>query len=175
MIKFYIFNEIINKIPCHDLRLLYCKLLGAQIGKGSRYDLHCYLRDVKQLRIGNYTHINRGCIIAARGGISIGNSVSISFNVSLISDGHNPQSKTFKHESAPIIIDDYVWIGPNVTILKNTHIGEGAVIGANAVVTKDIPPYTIVGGVPAKIIGYRTKYLRYKCLDLKGIRRFRFQ
>lgn len=174
-IKYFMVNDIINHIPCHDLRLLYCKILGAKIGKGSRYDLHCYLRGFEELKIGNYSHINRGCLIDARGGVTIGNSVSISFKVNIISGGHDPQSKTFENKRGHIMIDDYVWVGANATILKNVHIGEGAVIAAGAVVTKDVPPYTIVGGIPAKVIGNRTRGLNYKCLDLHGLDRFRFQ
>lgn len=174
-IKYFMVNDIINYIPCHDLRLLYCKILGAEIGRGSRYDLHCYLRELEKLKIGNYSHINRGCLIDARGGVTIGNSVSISFKVNIISGGHDPQSQTFENKRGHIVIDDYVWVGANATILKNVHIGEGAVVAAGAVVTKDVPPYTIVGGVPAKIIGNRTRGLHYKCLESHGLNRFRFQ
>lgn len=174
-VKYFMANDVVNHIPCHDLRLLYCKMLGAKIGKGSRYDLHCYIRGMENLSIGKYTHINRACYIDARGGVRIGNSVSISFKANIISDGHDPQSTTFELKRGKIVIDDYVWVGPNAVILKNVHIGEGAVVAAGAVVTKDVPPYTIVGGVPAKVIGTRVKGLHYKCMELKGLNRFRFQ
>lgn len=174
-VKYFILNDVVNRIPCHDLRLLYCKLMGAQIGKGSRYDLHCYLRGLEHLSIGNYSHINRGCLIDARGGISIGSSVSVSFGVNIISDSHDLQSPIFELKRGPIVIGDYAWIGPNSIILKNVHIGKGAVVAAGAVVTKDVPPYSVVGGVPAKIIGSRVKELSYRCMELKGLNRFRFQ
>ena len=64
---------------------------------------------------------------------------------------------------APIVIADNVWLGFGVTILQGVRIGKGAVVCAGAVVTKDIPDYSIVAGVPAKIIGTRSMNLDYKC------------
>lgn len=98
-----------------------------------------------------------------RGIVKIGNSVSISHRVAIVSAGHDPQSPTFGYRSAPITIGDYVWIGVNATILKGVTIGEGAVVAAGAVVTKDVEPYAIVAGVPARKIGERPKGLDYKC------------
>lgn len=72
-------------------------------------------------------------------------------------------SRTFEGEHLPIIIGDYVWVGVNATILKGVKIGDGAVVAAGAVVVEDVPPYTIVGGVPAKIIGQRPSEFSYKC------------
>ncbi|MHB8134986.1 MAG: acyltransferase [Anaerolineaceae bacterium] len=74
---------------------------------------------------------------------------------------HDPQSPNFESIGGPVIIEDYAWVSSRVTILPNVRIGKGAVVAANALVTKDVPPYTIVGGVPAKVIGERTKDLKY--------------
>ena len=63
----------------------------------------------------------------------------------------------------PININDYVWIGANVTVLQNVKIGQGAVVCAGSVVTKDVEPYSIVAGTPARPIGKRNKQLNYKC------------
>ena len=68
------------------------------------------------------------------------------------SDFHDIQEHSSEGKSAPIIIHDNVWIASRAMILKGVTIGEGAVISAGAVVTKDVPPYTMVGGVPAKVI-----------------------
>lgn len=76
---------------------------------------------------------------------------------------HDVQSSTFGYVSAPITICDYVWGGINATILKGVTIGEGAVVAAGAVVTKDVESYAIVAGVPARKIGERPKGLDYKC------------
>ncbi len=75
---------------------------------------------------------------------------------------HDPQDPLYRVKGGPVIIEDYVWISCRVVILPGVTIGEGAVVAAGAVVTKDVAPYTIVGGVPAKEIGTRTKDLRYR-------------
>jgi acetyltransferase-like isoleucine patch superfamily enzyme len=116
-----------------------------------------------KISIGNYSHINQGCLLDGRGNIIIGNSVSISHRVSIITLSHDVDDMAFKIRSAPVIIGDYVWIGINATILQGVKIGEGAVVAAGAVVTKDVDPYTIVGGIPAKQIGIRQRSLNYKC------------
>ena len=115
------------------------------------------------MTIGSDTHINRQCTLDARGGLTIGSSVSISHGVIIMSGSHDVNSKHFNGKFLPINISDYVWIGCGAIILQNVNIGKGAVIAAGAVVTKDIPPYSIAAGVPAKIIGERTKDLDYKC------------
>jgi acetyltransferase-like isoleucine patch superfamily enzyme len=114
-----------------------------------------------KIAIGNYTHINRGCFLDARAEIIIGNNVSISHKVNFISQSHDVNTKNFAGKSAPIIIGDYVWIGINAIILQGVTIGNGAVVAAGAVVIKDVEPYTIVGGVPAKKIGDRIQDLEY--------------
>lgn len=107
--------------------------------------------------------------------IEIGNFCSIAQNVTfLLGGGHKMDSVStypFEHyiegmeESADkgnIIIDDDVWIGYGVTILSGVHIGRGAVIGAQALVNKNVPPYAVVGGIPAKILKYRFSDLEIK-------------
>ena len=96
-------------------------------------------------------------------GITIGDNVSISHNVSIVTGGHDLNSRDFVGVFKPIEISNYVWIGLNVTILQGITIGKGAVVAAGSVVTKDIPSYAIVAGVPAKIIGERNRSLEYRC------------
>lgn len=157
----FITNHIITHIPCWPIRKLYIQMIGGHINKRSRIDMNCTILEPNQLRIGGCSHINRKCLIDARGGITIKNKVSISFNVSLITGSHECQSPNFIYKREPILIEDYVWIGANATILGDITIGEGAVIAAGSVVTKDVEPYSIVGGIPAKKIGERTKNLTY--------------
>lgn len=97
-------------------------------------------------------YINYGANIACFEQIYIGNNVIISENVT-IRDSDDHQITSQAHEvSKPIKIEDNVWIGLNVTILKGVTIGEGAIIAAGALVNKDVPPKSLVGGVPAKVI-----------------------
>ena len=103
-----------------------------------------------KLEIGNGTYLNRNTLVHASSLVRIGADCQVSWDVVIIdSDMHPVPGQT---SVKPIIIEDEVWIGCRVVILKGVHIGKGAVIAAGAVVTKDVAPYTIVGGVPASII-----------------------
>lgn len=159
----WIENNIISVVPLWSVRKIYHRLMGIKIGKGSQLNLRTYLMGPGKLVVGDYTHVNPGCLIDYRGGIEIGSSVSISHRVMLITGGHDLGSSVFEESHAPIKIGDYVWIGAGAIVLKGVEIGEGAVVAAGAVVTKDVPPFTIVGGVPAKKIGDRVKNLDYRC------------
>lgn len=91
----------------------------------------------------------------------IGNNVSIAGEVRIYTMEHDVDDPNFAETGAPVVIDDYVVIGTRVTILPGVHIGKGAAIATGAVVTKDVEPYTLVGGVPAKFIRNRNKDLHY--------------
>lgn len=94
--------------------------------------------------------ININCKIRCAESISIGNGCAISHDFTVMdSDYHSIDGLK---KSSPVIIKDNVWIGTRVTILKGVTVGEGAVIAAGSVVTKDVPPHTVVAGVPAKVI-----------------------
>ncbi len=159
----YFLNSILPHLPVYRIRNIFYKLAGLRIGKDSVIDRKNYFIAPRRLVLGNNSHINRNCLIDARGGLTIGNSVSISHNVSIVSGGHDINSRDFHGKYYPIHIDDYVWVGVGATILQNVTIGRGAVVCAGAVVTRDVAPYDIVGGVPARKIGQREKDLDYKC------------
>ena len=159
----YIINDILPLVYSWKIRRFMLKRLGVSIGKGTFIMKKTYFQYPKLFRIGSNSHINRGCLIDARGGIKIGNSVSISHNVSLVTGGHDYMSTNFEGKFLPIEIDDYVWIGVGAIILQGVHIKKGAVICAGAVVNKDVEAYQVVGGVPARPIGERTQNLDYEC------------
>lgn len=156
-------NTILSHVPIWRIRMTALKLIGLKIDKTSNINRHCYIMAGNRLSIGKYSHINRLCTLDARGLLYIGNSVSISHGVMIMSGGHDINSKTFEAIFRPIVIEDYVWIGCGAIILQGVTIGKGAVVAAGAVVTKDIPPYTVVGGNPARPIKKRTEDLNYKC------------
>ena len=174
ILESFVVNRIITYLPGHYLRNFLFRLCRIKIGKSTRLYIGCRVRIPKNLTIGSYCNILDGCFLDAAGGVTIGNDVSISFGTMLITGGHDVQDPYFKADHQPIIIEDHVWIGANVTVLKGVKIEEGAVVCAGAVVTKDVPSFTIVGGIPAKVIGNRNRNLvrqvdppkDYRCFTL---------
>lgn len=111
-----------------------------------------YVHKGGELRIGENTFVN-GAMITATRKVDIGSNVQIGpFSIIIDSDFHDIKDHLKNVEGIPISIQDNVWIATRVTILKGVTIGEGAVVAAGAVVVKNVPPYTVVAGVPAKVI-----------------------
>ena len=113
------------------------------------------------IRVGARTAIGAGNLIWGQGGVSIGNDCLLGPNVTMVSEDHvfeDPSTpiRTQGSRRAPIVIGDDVWIGAGATVLKGVTIGDGAVIAAGSVVTKDVEPFHIVAGVPARDRGSRT-------------------
>ena len=156
-------NDLLSITPFWTIRKAYLKIIGLGIGKGSFIMKKNYFINPNLVIIGEYTHINRGGIIDGRGGITIGNNVSISHNVNIMTGSHSINSETFQGIFKPITIKDFVWIGIGATILQGVTIGEGAVICAGAVVINDVEAFSVVGGIPAKKIKERNRILKYKC------------
>lgn len=113
-----------------------------------------------RIEIGRHVRINRSCVLVAHAGISIGDNSLIGECVSIRDANHGTAQGTLirkqAHQSAPIFIGNDVWIARGAVILKGVQIGDGSVVAANSVVTKDVPAGTIVGGVPAKLMKFRT-------------------
>lgn len=156
-------NDLLRTVPFWSWRRCYLQFLGMKIGKGSFISKRLYVTNANKISIGEGSHINIDSHLDGRGGITIGNGVSVSFGVRIITGSHEANSKTFSAIFRPIAIGDNAWIGANATILQGVTIGRGAIVAAGAVVTKDVPEYAIVGGVPAKQIGERSHDLNYKC------------
>ena len=132
---------------------LFSKLTGRKVDKTFRLFPPFHTDCGKNIKIGKNVFINACCKFQDQGGIEIGNGVLIGHNVTLATLNHDerPQFRQNIYPK-PIKIEDNVWIGSNATILQGITIGKGAIVGACAVVTKDVPENTIVAGVPAKII-----------------------
>jgi acetyltransferase-like isoleucine patch superfamily enzyme len=136
-------------------KMLFAKLESLAIFYPGVYLTHCY-----GLRVGSGFSVNSGALIDGRGGISIGNDVLIGPYVVINSSEHAHKQldvpmTSVDHVMAPVRIGDDVWIGAHAVITGGVEIGSGSVIAAGAVVTRDVPAYAIVGGVPASIIGDR--------------------
>lgn len=136
-----------------ELREIMSRLIGKKVDDTFRLFPPFYTDFGKNISIGKDVFINSGCHFQDQGGITIGDGSLIGHNVVLATINHDllPSQKR-KNHYAPITIGSNVWIGSNAVILPGITIGEWAVVAAGAVVTKDVPPYTVVGGTPAKII-----------------------
>jgi maltose O-acetyltransferase len=117
-------------------------------------------REIRRIgvRIGRNSRIGRNCSLDARSPLSIGDNVSVSPEVIILAGTHDVNDPRFAASPVgpwAVSIEDYVWIGTRAMILPGVTVGRGAVVAAGSVVTKDVPPLTIVAGVPAKPIGSR--------------------
>lgn len=159
----FFLNNVVPLVLSWSVRRAILKVLGIQIGRGSFIARETYFMSPRMFSLGAHSDINRECLIDARGGLRVGDNVSISHRVNLVTGGHDVQSSDFHGRYLPIEIQDYVWIGVGATILQGVTVGKGAVVCAGAVVTRDVEPYAIVGGVPARKIGERNRILDYQC------------
>jgi len=137
------------------------KILGQlqSCGFGVRINGRIVITDPKSVIIGNNVHIGNNAYFASEGGLVIGDNTHISRNVVIYTVNHNYQGKALPYDSTviqkPVLIGKNVWIGMNVSIAPGVHIGDGAIVGIGAVVARDVPPYSIVGLPPVRILKYR--------------------
>ncbi len=155
--------SLTGHVPSHVVRnALYRRVFGVEIGAGS--SVHWCLRAYRPagIRIGRHSTIGDHVFLDGRAGIRIGDNVTIGGSVSIYTAEHDPQSPTFAVSSAPVVIHDQCYVASHSVVLPGVTIGRGAVVAAGAVVVRDVEPFTIVGGVPARPLGHRTTDLRYR-------------
>lgn len=127
------------------------ELFGDNLGENSRVMAPISGAALDKLVIGDNVFINSNCLAMARGGITIEDDVMLAANVQLLSNNHDEYNRNVLL-CKPIHIKKGAWIGAGATILPGVTIGEYAIVGASAVVTKDVGDYEVVVGVPAKIV-----------------------
>lgn len=179
--------NITGYIPSHTIRLfLYRYFFRMKIGRESSVHYLARFNQPSGIEIGNNTIIGNDAFLDGRSyrkwipgqnklltyfrdfmnpqyrPLRIGNNVSMAGYVQIYTMEHDINDPDFTEIAGPVKIDDYAVIGSRVTVLPGVTIGRGAVVATGAVVTKDVPPYHVVGGVPAVYIKERTKNLRYK-------------
>jgi acetyltransferase-like isoleucine patch superfamily enzyme len=149
--------ERLNRLAYADaeaVRAAWSELTGQAVDESFRLIPPVRSDHGVNIRVGRKVFINHGCTLNDIGGIDIGDEVMLGPNVSLISSGHpvEPVERTRRITAAPIVIGRNVWIGAGAIVLQGVTVGADSVIAAGAVVTSDVPPATLVAGVPARVI-----------------------
>ena len=155
----------IGYFPSHFIRnAIYKHIYFVDKDKSSTIYYGAIIRGGHNLKIEAHSIIGDECILDARCGLYIGKNVNIGAKTSFWTDSHDLNDPYFRgnNKRGPIKVMDRAWIGPHCVILKQVTIGEGAVVAAGSVVTKDVEPYAVVAGIPAKKIGERSRDLRYE-------------
>lgn len=153
-------NFSYNLIP-NPIRKYYLRLFGIRIGKGSSIHRKCRFFTIGNLKIGENSVVNFGSFLDNRRGIVIGDNVGIAHNTRIYTLGHDYNDPSFPTKGAKVTVEDNAFIFSNALIMPGVTIGEGAIVLAGAVVTKDVEPWTVVGGNPAKKIRERNKNIAY--------------
>lgn len=136
-----------------EVRRLLSLLFGYQVPESFCVFPPFYTDFGKNITVGEQVFINACCHFQDHGGVTLGDGCQIGHNVVFATLNHElaPEKRQFTHP-APITLGRKVWVGSNATILSGVTIGDNAVVAAGAVVTKDVPPNAVVGGVPARLI-----------------------
>lgn len=150
-------------IPIQTVRMaLYRWFFRVKIGRDSNIYRACELRSPWKITIGEGTSIGDHCILDGRCGLSIGSSVNLSTGVWIWTQQHDKDDRQFKVVGKNVVIEDYVWLGGRVIVLPGVRIGRGAVVASGSVVTKDVPPFAVMAGLPARKVGERSQDLDYR-------------
>jgi acetyltransferase-like isoleucine patch superfamily enzyme len=130
-------------------------------GYGVRINGKITIHNPINIVVGNNVHIGKGCFFSAKGGLTIGDNTHISRNVTIYTSNHNYKGKALPYDHLenpkPVSIGKNVWIGMNVCITPGVRIGEGAIIGLGSVISQDVPPGSIVGSAPQRLIKTRER------------------
>ena len=158
----YTYNHWIGNVPIPTVRSVYLQAWLGRLGQGTDIQMGCRFLNGRKVHFGDRNVINFGCLFDGRKfHIRTGEDVSIGPAASILTLGHEPQSPEFVDRGGDVVIGDRVWIGYRALVLPAVSIGEGAVVGAGAVVTRNVDAYAIVAGSPARKIGERNRDLRY--------------
>jgi acetyltransferase-like isoleucine patch superfamily enzyme len=147
----------LNRLTYNDaveVRALFSELIGRKVDDSFLLIPPFYATGGADIRIGRNVFVNQNCTFYDLGGLDIADDVMIGPNVSLITSGHpvEPSRRRAFTIAQPIVIERNVWIGAGATIIGGVTVGENSVVAAGSVVTRSVPPNTLVGGNPARVI-----------------------
>ncbi|MGF1484557.1 MAG: acyltransferase [Opitutales bacterium] len=156
------YTHVIGSFPVRFVRRAYLKAYLGQFGQGTGVQMRCRFLNGRRVYLGARNVVNFGCTFDGRHyDIRMGSDVSIGPEATILTLGHDPDSPEFANAGGAVSVGDRVWIGYRAIILPGVTIGEGAVVAAGSVVTKDVAPFTVVGGAPARKLRDRSKNLAY--------------
>jgi acetyltransferase-like isoleucine patch superfamily enzyme len=157
-----LFTQWLGRLPSRRLRTFVARrALHLRADPDSVLYQWRDLREPSGIEIGPGTVIGHWASLDGRRGLRIGRNVNCSSEVAMWTLQHDPDDPHFGVRGDPIVVEDYAWISFRATILPGVTVGRGAVVAANSVVTKDVEEFTIVGGIPARPIGTRSRDLEY--------------
>lgn len=164
VVSYELVQSVVFCLPRYPLmnwvKAKFLRFMGAKIGKRPVFYPGVWIAPGRNFEVGDDVDFALGVIVVTSGGVKIGSRVLIGYRTQINSSNHLIPPKPdrifdAKHDHRPVVIGDDVWIGGNCMILPGVTIGEGSVVAGGAVVTKDVEPYSIVGGCPARLIKYR--------------------
>lgn len=153
--KYIFINRFLIFFPSWRIRRFFLRLSGMKIGRDSRIAVGTTVIQPESIVIGDRTFINEYCHLDGRGGLSIGNDVSVSIYTKIITASHKANSPTFEYYQKQTVIEDHVWIGCGAIILDDTILKKGCVIGAGCVFKGTADSKAIYVGNPARQIKNR--------------------
>jgi acetyltransferase-like isoleucine patch superfamily enzyme len=157
--------RLIGLLPTHWARRLAYRGMGLKLGRRATIYMGAEIRHPAAIEIGEGTVIGHHAIPDARSGLRIGRNVNFSTGVWIWTVHHDFRSPAFADVCGPVTIGDHAWLGCRVVVLPGVTIGEGAVVAAGAVVTKDVPLYTMVAGKPARKIADRPRDVKFDLVN----------
>jgi len=157
----YLLNTFVNKIPFPEIRMELYRAAGLDVDVTSNIMMHAFVLQARSIHIGPNCIIGPFTTLDGRATLTIGRNVNIAGEVLTIGGHHEVDSPKAEGILGPVVIEDNAWIAMRATILPGVTVGEGAYVAAAALVNRDVEPYTLVGGVPARKIRDRNRDIQY--------------
>jgi acetyltransferase-like isoleucine patch superfamily enzyme len=151
----------VGYLPSHRVRNAAYRRAGLILPSSSSVHWRAEFYAPERIVVGDHCTIGDSCFLDGRSGLGIGDDVNLGSHVTIYTRQHDVDSPDFAEVGAPVRIGRYAWVASYAIVLPGVTIGEGAVVAAGAVVTKDVEPYVLVGGNPARPIRSRSRGLRY--------------